>query len=362
MVDEQSRIRHLSRKLDRGFKAALRGPRQAMRRVFGSSDALSDVFFGVTGSAFSREHRAVLHGIYKYEQHEQAGEPNRFLLRRNTHRLEKGLLMRPRRDVFALGYIEETIQVYERCVAVSDRSTGVMAELRWTHDVLTEYFAVTAPDPQIDRAREQFEVLPSIDTPEGACASRPYLRDLEARRPVEYQDFHSLSRMRRSVRWFLPKPVPRELLDQAITTAAEAPSACNRQPFQFRVFDDPALVEEVTALPMGTAGFAHNVPVIVVVVGELRAYFHPRDRHIIYIDASLAAMGFMLALETLGLSSCPINWPDIPEREQKMTEVLGLEPDQRPVMLIAVGYPDPEGAVACSQKRSLDDLRSYNRI
>jgi len=114
-------------------------------------------------------------------------------------------------------------------------------------------------------------------------------------------------------------------------------------------------------MPMGTKGFAHNFPAIVVLVGQLRAYFHPRDRHIIYIDASLAAMGFMLALETLGLSSCAINWPDIPDKEQKMADALDLDPDQRPIMLIAVGFPDPEGAVACSQKQSLDNLRTYNR-
>ena len=361
MVDEQSRIRHMSRRLDQKFKATLRGPRQAMRRFFGSSGALSDLFFSVMGSAFSREHQAVLFGIYKYEQAERAGDANWFLLRRNTHRLEKGLLMRPRRDVFALGYIDETVHAYERCHATSGCSDGGLAELRWAHDVLVEFFTVTISNPQLDAAQARFGALPSIETPEGACASRPYLRDLDAPRPVEYEDFQALSRRRRSVRWFLPKPVPRELLDKAVASAAEAPSACNRQPYEFRIFDDPALVEKVSVLPMGTAGFAHNLQTIVVVVGELRAYFHPRDRHIIYIDASLAAMGFMLALETLGLSSVPINWPDIPEREENMAEALGLEPDQRPVMLIAVGYPDPDGAVACSQKRSIEDLRSYNR-
>jgi len=178
---------------------------------------------------------------------------------------------------------------------------------------------------------------------------------------VEYEDFLRLSRRRRSVRWFLPDSVPRELLDKALTAAAEAPSACNRQPFEFRIFDDPGRVAEVAALPMGAGGFAHNIPVLVVVTGRLSAFFHPRDRHVIYIDGSLAAMGFMLALETLGLSSCAINWPDIPERERAMAEALDLAPDERPVLLMAVGFPDPEGEVACSRKQSLDHLRSYDR-
>ena len=35
--------------------------------------------------------------------------------------------------------------------------------------------------------------------------------------------------------------VPREGIDQAMRAAAQSPSACNRQPFEFRVFDDPVL-------------------------------------------------------------------------------------------------------------------------
>jgi len=346
--------------MNRSWQRALRGPQQAVRRVFGSSDALSDLYYGVMMDAFSREHRAVLHGIHAYEKNERRGDVNRFLLRRNTHRLEKGLLMRPRRDVFALGYIEETIDAYERSMADAGEARD-SEELRWTHDVLSEFFRIAAPDPLIDRMRERFQGLPLVDAPAGAAASRPYRRDLDGPGPVDYEDFLLLARRRRSVRWFLPDPVPRELIDKALAAAAEAPSACNRQPFEFRIFDDPERVAEVAALPMGTTGWAHNIPTVVVVVGRLSAYFHPRDRHVIYIDGSLAAMGFMLALETLGLSSCAINWPDVPDRERAMAAALDLAPDERPVMLMAVGYPDPEGEVACSRKQSLDHLRSYNR-
>ena len=71
--------------------------------------------------------------------------------------------------------------------------------------------------------------------------------------------------------------------------------------------------------------------------------------------------GFLLALETLGLSSCPLNWPDVPSRERRMARELELGPDERPIMLLAVGYPDAEGAVASSYKKSLNDLRTYNQ-
>ena len=72
-------------------------------------------------------------------------------------------------------------------------------------------------------------------------------------------------------------------------------------------------------------------------------------------------MSFMLALETLGLSSSVINWPDFEPVEMKMKKTLKLKIDERPVMLIAVGYPDPEGKVAFSQRKSLNSIRNYNQ-
>jgi nitroreductase len=59
----------------------------------------------------------------------------------------------------------------------------------------------------------------------------------------------------------------------------------------------------------------------------------------------------MLAFETLGLSTCAINWPDTEVREKKMESFLNLDPCHRPVMLLAVGYADPEGGIPYSQKK-----------
>ena len=77
--------------------------------------------------------------------------------------------------------------------------------------------------------------------------------------------------------------------------------------------------------------------------------------------AEASAMAFMYALDTFGVSSCPVNWPDIAGREMKIARAPGLAPCERIVLVMAIGYPDPEGLVACSQKKSLDDFRSYGR-
>ena len=73
-------------------------------------------------------------------------------------------------------------------------------------------------------------------------------------------------------------------------------------------------------------------------------------------------MSFMYALETLGLASSVINWPDFEPLERKMQKTLGLTVEERPVMLIAIGYANPKRKVAYSQKKDLEVLRSYNRV
>jgi len=97
------------------------------------------------------------------------------------------------------------------------------------------------------------------------------------------------------------------------------------------------------------------------VIGDLSAYYGERDRHGIYIDSSLSIMSFMYALETLGLSSCPLNWPDIETLERRAENLLELKRHERVIMFIAIGYPDPQGLVAYSQKKDLHSLRSFNQ-
>lgn len=325
------------------------------------SPVFASFYYAVFNRSFDREHRAVLSGRLAHDRSDEQEVKTSSVLRRGIHRLEKGILSKPRRDIFAVGYIRETVDFYER--AVQSRENGALVpdeELKWAHDVLEKYFSITGTHPRIDAQRERFRELPSPSVETNGQPKRPYKRDLSVPPSVDYKDLLELSKRRRSVRWFRQEPVPRELIRKAVDVASMSPSACNRQPFEFRVFDDPELVDEVASLPAGTKGFHHNFPAMIVLVGELRNYYGERDRHLIYIDASLAAMGFVYAAECLGLSTCCINWPDIEEYEQEADEVLGLEPDQRPVMFMALGYPDPDGMVAYSQKKPSRQICTFN--
>ena len=341
---------------------------QSLLTLVVKSRFLSSLYYILYSNAFTREQQGVIYGILKNLEEQESINESQYLLRRNIHRIEKGILMRPRRNMFAENYIEKTVECYEKAVLKQQSINPDQGELLWAHDVLNQYFEIVTSNPQIEQLKNKFISLEHLlqnyqdylRDSQNDNIRVPYRRNLSHPSSVSYDNLLKLAYRRRSVRWYLRKPVPRHLIDQAIAIAALSPSACNRQPFEFRIYDQPELVEKVSSIPMGTKGFSHNFPVVAVLVGKLRAYVSERDRHVIYIDGALSAMSFMYALETLGLSSCPINWPDIESLERKMATLVGLEPDERVVMLISLGYPDPEGMVAYSQKKSLDQLRRYN--
>ena len=62
------------------------------------------------------------------------------------------------------------------------------------------------------------------------------------------------------------------------------------------------------------------------------------------------------------VSASVINWPDFEPLEAKMQRALNLDYDDRVVMLIAIGYADPEGLIPFSEKKPLDLLRRYNDL
>jgi nitroreductase len=326
--------------------------------TFGSSRILTHLFYFVSFITFNREQSAVLRGRRDYYRNKRRDRLSHVELRRNVHRLEKGLIMRPRRDVFARDYIGETIEFYADAVIQDRTAPGSMeqSELAWAHDVLTEYFSVAVgDDATIETARRRFDQLAYT---RGYTGKIP--RGKHDRSTISYEELAELASQRRSVRWFEQRSVPRELIDRALLVGRQAPTACNRLPYEFLIFDDPELTRRVASIPFGAAGYDHNIPTLAVVVGKLSSYFSPRDRHAIYVDGSLAAMSFIFALETLGLSSCIINWPDFEPLERKMQKTLGLDLTDRVVMLIAIGYAHPEGMVPFSQKKELETFRRYN--
>jgi len=338
--------------LKRSIHRVIDLPGKMLSPVFSKARVLAS-FYYLFSPRFGREQQAVLAGRNAYFYGLKGGKQVHMLLRRNIHRLEKGLIMRPRKESFAEGFINETVNYYRLYIGASGSCTS---EMKWFSDVLKEYFSIVKDTNKIFQARELYESvvepLGSLDVDKYSPYPYSSLPDVK----VSFNELNSLFTKRRSVRWYREKEVPIELIEKAAGIATLAPSACNRQPYFFYVSANKSKGVEMAKCAGGTSGWAENIPCTIAVIGDLSAYPHERDRHLIYIDASLAAMQLMLALEVLGLSSCSINWPDIESAERRLSVLLSLETYQRPVMLISVGYAQDSGGIPYSQKKGPDVL------
>ena len=58
-------------------------------------------------------------------------------------------------------------------------------------------------------------------------------------------EFYAEMKRRRTVRQFSDRPVPREIIEDCLRTAATAPSGANLQPWSFIVVTDPAVKRQI---------------------------------------------------------------------------------------------------------------------
>lgn len=285
------------------------------------------------------------------ENHSALAEHYQF--RRNIHRLEKGLSFPAPKSVFAEGYIVETVQSYASMRTTHHADTPT---LDWGEAVLNNYFEKVSHTETVERAYAHFRSLtPRLVHPNWY----PYQEQKRPELSVDFASLQQLATRRRSVRTYLGRKIEPEVVAKAMEIARLSPSACNRQPFRFYFCNKHDSVDQIAQVPGGVKGY--SVPSIVVVIGQYRAYFDERDFVAPIIDASMASMSLILALETLGLSSVCINWPNLPDRERKIRQLIHLDADEFVIMMIGIGYADPAGIIPYSAKRSIDELLTLDR-
>lgn len=173
----------------------------------------------------------------------------------------------------------------------------------------------------------------------------------------------ALARERRSIRHFSEHPVPRQLIEAALTIACTAPSGANRQPWRFVVLTNPETKARLRAAaeaeerefyerratpewladlaPLGTdwqKPFLTTVPYVIVVfrqsygIGEggkiLKNYYSPESVGI--------AVGFLIAaLHRFGL--CTLT--HTPSPMGFLNEICGRPANEKPFVVLPVGYP-----------------------
>lgn len=199
------------------------------------------------------------------------------------------------------------------------------------------------------------------------------------------QAFRDLVRRRRSVRDFSPQPVPLDLVEAAIEAAATAPSGANRQPWRFVVVQDPETKRRIREgaeaeerefyerkappswlqdlAPLGTdwrKPFLETAPFLVVLFAiDWEPETGPdgsEERHKGYYvqeSVGIAAGMLLTALHTAGLATLT----HTPSPMGFLRDILQRPKNERPFLLIPVGYPADDATVPDIPKKSLDEVR-----
>jgi len=160
-------------------------------------------------------------------------------------------------------------------------------------------------------------------------------------------------RTRRSIRKYVDKPVEKEKLLRILEAARLAPSAVNRQPWDFIVVTDPGVRKKLgVAYPKE---WFINAPVIIVACAHpARAWIRKDGEEYWKVDVAIAMQNLILTAWEEGLGTCWIGAFD----EQEVKKALGIPPEVRVVAMTPLGYPAEEKGPVTDRK-PLDEIVHY---
>ncbi|WP_419165725.1 nitroreductase family protein [Candidatus Palauibacter sp.] len=193
--------------------------------------------------------------------------------------------------------------------------------------------------------------------------------------------FRDEMRRRRTVRDYSPEPVPGEVIDACIEAAGTAPNGANRQPWHFVVVGDPAVKHRIReaaeheemdfyehrAPPEWLEALAHlgtdehkpfleTAPVLIAVFAEKYELRGEEKLKNYYVTESVGiATGILItALHHAGLATLT----HTPSPMGFLNEILDRPPNERPFLLLVVGYPAADALVPDITRKPLDRIAS----
>jgi len=210
----------------------------------------------------------------------------------------------------------------------------------------------------------------------------PKLSEIDARRRA--RDFAVEMGERRSVRMFSADHVPRELIELAIMTAASAPSGAHQQPWTFVAVSDPAVKHRIRVaaeaeerrnyeggrMPqewrdaiaaLGTdwrKPFLDIAPWIVVLFeqghgwfpnGSVRKHYYARE------SVGIACGLFIASIHRMGLATLT----HTPSPMGFLSRALARPKNERPFVLLPVGYPADDCRVPDLSRKSLAEVAVF---
>jgi len=161
-------------------------------------------------------------------------------------------------------------------------------------------------------------------------------------------------RERRSIRSFSDTPVEDEKLSLVLEAARLAPSARNRQEWQFIVVRDVETRKKLADAANGKA-FVGEAPIIIVACATEAEYVMSCGQLAGTVDTSIALAFLILQAQELGLGTCWLG----AYSESEVKAILGIPRQVRVIAMTPLGYPAevPEAR----PRRSLDEIVSFER-
>jgi nitroreductase len=195
--------------------------------------------------------------------------------------------------------------------------------------------------------------------------------------------FRAEMQRRRTVRHFSDRPVPREIIEECLITAGTAPNGANLQPWQFVVVSDPKVKHEIRVeaeqeeyefyhrrapqewldalAPLGTdehKPFLDSAPYLIAIFGKNHSEL-PDGRRVknYYVSESVGiATGFLIAaLHHAGL----VSLTHTPSPMGFLNAILDRPSDEKPFLLLVVGFPAGEAEVPVITKKSLGEIAAF---
>lgn len=194
------------------------------------------------------------------------------------------------------------------------------------------------------------------------------------------QDFLALMAKRRTVRDYSDRPVPREVIANAVRTASLAPSGANQQPWTFVCIADAAVKSRIReeaeaeekAFYSGRAGkewlqalshlgtdwekpFLETAPWLIAIFGQ-RYGTSPdggKVKHYYVPESVGIASGFLIAaLHYAGLATLT----HTPSPMGFLNEICGRPDSEKAYILLVAGYPVEDCRVPVIDKKPLDQV------
>ena len=166
-------------------------------------------------------------------------------------------------------------------------------------------------------------------------------------------EFYDVIKTRRSVRRFLKKAIPDDVLERVLDAARLAPSGNNRQPWRFVIVRDEDKKKKI-AQACYEQGFVAEAAVVIICCSiKCSSGYEPWQDNAGWRDMIIAADHLILAARNEGLGTCWVG----ALHNKKVGKIVNVPDDVDVVMVVPVGYPPLKTAFReTKERKSLEEI------